>query len=178
MEAIYLATAEVSETPEATTEEKSWIWLCQQPEFGTEQLQDVSITLDDFNAALKCVQPSAQREGFATVPDVTWDNVGALSHVRQELHFAILVSQIIMKFLDAIFYFPINFKAPIRYEAHYEALGLSSPSGVLLCGPPGCGKTLLAKAIANEAGINFISVKGPELLNMVIDLFYNLLILL
>lgn len=58
-------------------------------------------------------------------------------------------------------------QAPIRYEQHYEALGLSSPSGVLLCGPPGCGKTLLAKAIANEAGINFISVKGPELLNMV-----------
>lgn len=46
-------------------------------------------------------------------------------------------------------------------------MGLTSPSGVLLCGPPGCGKTLLAKAIANEAGINFISVKGPELLNMV-----------
>jgi len=46
-------------------------------------------------------------------------------------------------------------------------LGISAPSGVLLCGPPGCGKTLLAKAVANEAGINFISVKGPELLNMV-----------
>ncbi|XP_057376797.1 nuclear valosin-containing protein-like isoform X1 [Daphnia carinata] len=149
MESLYLASIQPSETPEQetiTTEEKSWVWLCQQPEFGTEQLQDISITLDDFNAALKCVQPSAQREGFATVPDVTWDNVGALSHVRQELHLAIL--------------------APIRYEQHYEALGLSSPSGVLLCGPPGCGKTLLAKAIANEAGINFISVKGPELLNM------------
>ncbi len=64
-------------------------------------------------------------------------------------------------------------QAPIRYEQHYEALGLSSPSGVLLCGPPGCGKTLLAKAIANEAGINFISVKGPELLNMVNTLFFS-----
>lgn len=63
---------------------------------------------------------------------------------------------------------------PIRFEAQYEALGLTSPSGVLLCGPPGCGKTLLAKAIANEAGINFISVKGPELLNMVY--FRNVLV--
>lgn len=56
----------------------------------------------------------------------------------------------------------------MRHEEQFRQLGLSSPIGVLLCGPPGCGKTLLAKAIANEAGINFISVKGPELLNMVI----------
>lgn len=55
----------------------------------------------------------------------------------------------------------------MRHSKEFEALGLSVPAGVLLCGPPGCGKTLLAKAIANEAGINFISVKGPELLNMV-----------
>ena len=89
MESSYL---EANPTEEATTEEKSWLWLCQQPEFGADQLQGISITLDDFNSALKFVQPSAQREGFATVPDVTWDNVGALSHVRQELHLAILVS--------------------------------------------------------------------------------------
>nr|CAH0102978.1 unnamed protein product [Daphnia galeata] len=126
MEAVFLATAEAIPTPETTTEEKSWLWLCQHPEFDAEQLQGISITLDDFIAALKCVQPSAQREGFATVPDVTWENVGALSHVRQELHLAIL--------------------APIRYEEHYEALGLSSPSGVLLCGPPGCGKNTFGKS--------------------------------
>lgn len=58
-------------------------------------------------------------------------------------------------------------QAPVKHTEHFNALGLSTASGVLLCGPPGCGKTLLAKAIANEAGINFISVKGPELLNMV-----------
>lgn len=95
MESLYLSSVEATPTPElsdVTTEEKSWLWLCQQPEFDAEQLQDISITLDDFRTALKFVQPSAQREGFATVPDVTWDNVGALSHVRQELHLAILVS--------------------------------------------------------------------------------------
>ena len=60
----------------------------------------------------------------------------------------------------------------MRYPELFAKLGISTPSGVLLCGPPGCGKTLLAKAIANEAGINFISVKGPELLNMVNKLMY------
>lgn len=61
----------------------------------------------------------------------------------------------------------LTLQAPVRHAEQFAAVGLTSPSGVLLCGPPGCGKTLLAKAIANEAGINFISVKGPELLNMV-----------
>ena len=59
------------------------------------------------------------------------------------------------------------FQGPVKHSGAFQALGLNSPAGVLLCGPPGCGKTLLAKAVANEAGINFISVKGPELLNMV-----------
>lgn len=58
-------------------------------------------------------------------------------------------------------------QAPVQHAEQFSLLGINTPTGVLLCGPPGCGKTLLAKAIANEAGINFISVKGPELLNMV-----------
>lgn len=58
-------------------------------------------------------------------------------------------------------------QAPVKYPKEFAKLGLDTPTGVLLCGPPGCGKTLLAKAVANKAGINFISVKGPELLNMV-----------
>ncbi|KAM9345201.1 nuclear valosin-containing protein-like isoform 2-T2 [Symphorus nematophorus] len=111
-----------------------------------EELAGLSILMSDFQASLASVQPSAKREGFATVPDVTWEDVGALQDIREELTMAIL--------------------APVRSPEQFKALGLSAPSGVLLAGPPGCGKTLLAKAVANESGLNFISVKGPELLNM------------
>ncbi|XP_077423187.1 nuclear valosin-containing protein-like [Vanacampus margaritifer] len=110
------------------------------------ELASLTIIMSDFEAALSSVQPSAKREGFATVPNVTWDDVGALHEIREELTMAIL--------------------APVRSPEQFKALGLSAPSGVLLAGPPGCGKTLLAKAVANESGLNFISVKGPELLNM------------
>jgi ribosome biogenesis ATPase len=123
-------------------------WLANDIQPMTEQeLQALSITREDFLDAVKHVQPSAKREGFITVPDVTWDDIGSLQDIRSELKLAIL--------------------APVKFPEKMMKLGLHSPSGVLLCGPPGCGKTLLAKAVANEAGINFISVKGPELLNMV-----------
>lgn len=110
------------------------------------ELDSFCIERDDFLDSLKSVQPSAKREGFITVPDVTWNDIGSLGDIREELKLAIL--------------------APVKFPHRLKLLGLSAPSGVLLCGPPGCGKTLLAKAVANEAGINFISVKGPELLNM------------
>ncbi|EDO35705.1 predicted protein [Nematostella vectensis] len=131
------------------TPQDSWNvmeWLRQQPPLTSEQLSSLCITMDDFVGALAVTQPSAKREGFATVPDVTWANVGALKDVREELTMAIL--------------------APVQHPEEFSALGLTHPPGILLAGPPGCGKTLLAKAIANESGINFISVKGPELLNM------------
>ncbi|XP_052006680.1 nuclear valosin-containing protein-like isoform X3 [Xyrauchen texanus] len=111
-----------------------------------EQLAGLCVVMSDFKTSLSRVQPSAKREGFATVPDVTWEDVGALHDIREELNMAIM--------------------APIHNPEHFRALGLNAPSGVLLAGPPGCGKTLLAKAVANESGLNFISVKGPELLNM------------
>uniref|UniRef100_W8BBH1 Putative cell division cycle ATPase n=1 Tax=Ceratitis capitata TaxID=7213 RepID=W8BBH1_CERCA len=107
---------------------------------------DFCITIEDFMEAVKVVQPSSKREGFITVPDVTWADIGSLQNIREELQLAVL--------------------APVKFPEKLITLGLTAPSGVLLCGPPGCGKTLLAKAIANEAGINFISVKGPELMNM------------
>lgn len=123
-----------------------WLQNDVQP-MTDEEMEKLAITRDDFLDAVKHVQPSSKREGFITVPDVTWDDIGSLQDIRNELKLAIL--------------------APVKFPLKLEKLGLTSPSGVLLCGPPGCGKTLLAKAVANEAGINFISVKGPELLNMV-----------
>uniref|UniRef100_A0A7N5JMF6 Nuclear valosin-containing protein-like n=1 Tax=Ailuropoda melanoleuca TaxID=9646 RepID=A0A7N5JMF6_AILME len=120
--------------------------LRSQDPLSEEQLQGLCIEWDDFTAALASVQPSAKREGFVTVPNVTWADIGALEDIREELTMAIL--------------------APVRNPDQFRALGLVTPAGVLLAGPPGCGKTLLAKAVANESGLNFISVKGPELLNM------------
>ncbi|XP_060077658.1 nuclear valosin-containing protein-like isoform X2 [Ylistrum balloti] len=121
-------------------------WLKDHPPLTPQQMEDLFITMEDFLEALKHVQPSAKREGFATIPDVTWNDIGALHSVREDLQLAIL--------------------APVKHSDAFHELGLNRAQGILLAGPPGCGKTLLAKAVANESGINFISVKGPELLNM------------
>jgi ribosome biogenesis ATPase len=112
-----------------------------------DELQYIAIRNEDFHIALGKVQPSCKREGFATVPDVSWDDIGALSTIREELRMAVV--------------------EPIQHPEYFEKVGISSPAGVLLWGPPGCGKTLLAKAVANASHSNFISVKGPELLNKV-----------
>ncbi|XP_030777659.1 nuclear valosin-containing protein-like isoform X2 [Rhinopithecus roxellana] len=120
--------------------------LRDQDPLSEEQMQGLCIELNYFIVALSSVQPSAKREGFVTVPNVTWADIGALEDIREELTMAIL--------------------APVRNPDQFKALGLVTPAGVLLAGPPGCGETLLAKAVANESGLNFISVKGPELLNM------------
>ena len=105
----------------------------------------VRVTEEDFLTALPKIQPSSKREGFATIPDTTWSDIGALQSVREELATAVV--------------------EPIRNPEKYRRVGITAPAGVLLWGPPGCGKTLLAKAVANESKANFISVKGPELLN-------------
>ncbi|KAI0714382.1 ribosome biogenesis ATPase RIX7 [Cerioporus squamosus] len=121
-------------------------FLRAHPDPLTEaQLAPLCITYADFMLALQQVQPSSKREGFATVPDVTWADIGALHATREELHMAIV--------------------QPIRRPELFSAVGIVAACGVLLWGPPGCGKTLLAKAVANESRANFISVKGPELLN-------------
>ncbi|KAE8354453.1 P-loop containing nucleoside triphosphate hydrolase protein [Aspergillus coremiiformis] len=110
-----------------------------------EEVQVVLVANADFINALPKIQPSSKREGFATIPDTTWEDVGALGGVREELTTAIV--------------------EPIENPSLYASVGITAPTGVLLWGPPGCGKTLLAKAVANESHANFISVKGPELLN-------------
>lgn len=93
-----------------------WLQNDVQP-ISDEDLEKLAITRDDFLDALKHVQPSAKREGFITVPDVTWDNIGSLKDIRSELQLAIL--------------------APVKFPEKLSLLGLESPSGVLLCGPPG-----------------------------------------
>jgi len=103
------------------------------------------LTMEYIMGAVSKVQPSSKREGFTTIPDTTWAHVGSLHDVREQLELAIV--------------------KPIQKPEMFAKRGLEAPSGVLLWGPPGCGKTLLAKAVANESKANFISVKGPELLN-------------
>jgi ribosome biogenesis ATPase len=110
-----------------------------------EETETVLVSNADFFTALPKIQPSSKREGFATIPDTTWADIGALGGIREELTTAIV--------------------EPIKNPEIYAQVGITAPTGVLLWGPPGCGKTLLAKAVANESRANFISVKGPELLN-------------
>ena len=112
---------------------------------ATEEDVQIAVTNDDFLIALPKIQPSSKREGFATIPETSWANIGALRAVREELQTAIV--------------------EPISSPEKYVKVGITAPTGILLWGPPGCGKTLLAKAVANESRANFISVKGPELLN-------------
>ncbi|KAH8740071.1 hypothetical protein FG386_000898 [Cryptosporidium ryanae] len=104
-----------------------------------------TVTQNDILEALNKITPSSRREGFTTIPDISWDDVGALNDLRADLELRII--------------------SPIKNPHIYDKCGLEVPSGVLLYGPPGCGKTLLAKAIAKESSANFISIRGPELLN-------------
>ena len=110
-----------------------------------EKIKNLYIEQEDFALALTQIQPTSKREGFSTIPNVTWDNVGGLKDLREELYYDIVL--------------------PIINPQKLKLVGISKAAGVLLYGPPGCGKTLLAKAVANEAKANFISIKGPELLN-------------
>jgi len=105
----------------------------------------VTLTAGDFSAALRGAEPSALREVFVEIPDVSWDDVGGLDEATRQLKETI--------------------EWPLSHPEAFERVRLDPAKGVLLYGPPGTGKTLLAKAVANEADSNFISVKGPELLD-------------
>jgi transitional endoplasmic reticulum ATPase len=114
-------------------------------QIDAEVLEHLEVTERDFREALKGIEPSALREVFVEVPDVTWEDVGGLGDTKERLRETI--------------------QWPLDYPEVFDTLDMQAAKGVLLFGPPGTGKTLLAKAVANEAQSNFISVKGPELLN-------------
>jgi transitional endoplasmic reticulum ATPase len=110
-----------------------------------EVLDRLKVTDEDFAEARKHVEPSAMREVLVEVPDITWQQVGGLEDVKQDLKEAV--------------------EWPLKFPDVFERLQTKPPKGILLFGPPGTGKTLLAKAVANESECNFIAVKGPELLS-------------
>ncbi|XP_045074707.1 transitional endoplasmic reticulum ATPase isoform X1 [Coregonus clupeaformis] len=111
-----------------------------------ELLNSLAVTNDDFKWALGQSNPSALRETVVEVPNVSWEDIGGLGEVKRELQ-------------ELVQY-------PVEYPDKFLKFGMTPSRGVLFYGPPGCGKTLLAKAIANECQANFISIKGPELLTM------------
>ena len=110
-----------------------------------ETLEKLIITMSDFENAIKEVTPSAMREVYLEPPDVPWSEIGGLDDIKRELQEAV--------------------EWPMRFPDMYRQLGHAIPKGILLHGPSGTGKTLLAKAIATESEANFISVKGPELIS-------------
>jgi transitional endoplasmic reticulum ATPase len=117
-----------------------------QPYVPDEMLAQLQVQVGDFQEALQEVEPSAIREVFIEVPNVTWNEVGGLDEIKQRLREAV--------------------EWPLKYPDLFASVRLAPPKGALVYGPPGCGKTLIAKALATEAGVNFVSVKGPELLSM------------
>jgi transitional endoplasmic reticulum ATPase len=110
-----------------------------------EVLDKLIVTMNDFEEALKDVMPSAMREVYLETPDVKWSEIGGLEDVKKELQEAV--------------------EWPLKFQDLYKVIGYNMPKGVLLHGPSGTGKTLLAKAVATESEANFISIRGPELLS-------------
>ena len=112
---------------------------------GNGNLTPIKVGMSDFMEALKEVEPSAIREIFVEISEVTWDDIGGLKDIKDKL-------------VEAVIW-------PLQHKDLFEITDTKAPKGILLCGPPGTGKTLLAKALANQSGANFISVKGAELLS-------------
>src|ERR1043166_5886515 len=117
----------------------------EDEKISPETLDKLVITMNDFEMAIKDVMPSAMREVYLEIPDVKWTDIGGLEEIKLELQEAI--------------------EWPLRYPDIYTAINHTLTKGILLHGPSGTGKTLLAKAVATESETNFISVKGPELIS-------------
>jgi len=126
--------------------EKMDIIDIEQDSIDAEILASMSVNQEHFKFALGASNPSSLRETVVEVPNVSWNDIGGLLGVKRELK-------------ELVQY-------PIEHPEKFEKFGMSPSRGVLFYGPPGCGKTLLAKAVANECQANFISIKGPELLTM------------
>eukprot|EP00668_Euglena_longa_P028917 GGOE01036251.1.p1 GENE.GGOE01036251.1~~GGOE01036251.1.p1 ORF type:complete len:816 (-),score=157.06 GGOE01036251.1:120-2378(-) len=129
-----------------TIREKMDLIDLDEDTIDAEVLDSMAVTQDHFRHAQGQSNPSSLRETVVEVPNVTWGDIGGLENVKAELQ-------------ELIQY-------PVEYPWKFEKFGMTPSKGVLFYGPPGCGKTLLAKAIANECQANFISIKGPELLTM------------
>ncbi|MCD4666403.1 CDC48 family AAA ATPase [archaeon] len=119
--------------------------LGEKAELPKGLMEKLLVTEKDFKYALKLVRPSALREVLVETPNIKWEDVGGAKQIQQELKEAI--------------------EWPLKHPDAFKRIGIKPPKGILLYGPPGSGKTLLAKAIANESESNFIQIKGPELLN-------------
>ncbi|XP_050647051.1 ribosome biogenesis protein SPATA5 isoform X2 [Macaca thibetana thibetana] len=105
----------------------------------------VKITLNDFLQAMNDIRPSAMREIAIDVPNVSWSDIGGLENIKLKLKQAV--------------------EWPLKHPESFIRMGIQPPKGILLYGPPGCSKTMIAKALANESGLNFLAIKGPELMN-------------
>ena len=116
-----------------------------QDRIPPEVLEKMEVTMKDFLAAFKEIVPSGMREIYVEVPEVRWSDVGGLEDVKQELREAV--------------------EWPLKHPEAFKRIGIRPPKGILLFGPPGCGKTLIAKAVATESGANFIAIRGPEVLS-------------
>jgi transitional endoplasmic reticulum ATPase len=117
----------------------------EDEKISPETLDKLVITMNDFELAIKDVMPSAMREVYLEIPDIRWTDIGGLEEIKRDLQEAI--------------------EWPLRYPDLYKTLNHTLTKGILLHGPSGTGKTLLAKAVATESEANFISVKGPELIS-------------
>lgn len=118
-------------------------WKEKDEELPREVMEKLIVNKEDFENALLVVEPSAMREVMVEVPKSTWDDVGGLEDVKQKLKEMV--------------------EWPLKNPESFQNIGIEPPRGILLYGPPGCGKTLLARAVANESGANFISIKGPQI---------------
>ncbi len=117
----------------------------EDEEVPMEILQKINVINEDFRNALRTIEPSALREVFVEIPNVTWEDIGGLEEVKNEMKRVV--------------------EWPLKFKEIYTAMKAQSPKGIMLYGPPGTGKTLIAKAVAHESEANFISVKGPEILS-------------